>query len=352
MKIIAKKIHKDRDEILNFCSSHKKIFMFGAGFVGEMMWRYLLEEEIEVSSILVSAGFATTDSFHGIPVKEFYKNVCQSGDGIIVAVDDQFRKEIFTTLIKFGVNENDIYIQRIYSLPYKGFLRKDTLLRKANVESKGFFEQCRQLDELGKKFNTDKSSSYHNYLMKYEFFLQKLKDAHINILELGVFNGSSLKVWEEYFKNAQIYGIDIDERCRKYSEARCHVIIQDLGDEELLSRLSNISPSIIIDDASHYTSHQIKALYHLFPILQPGGIFIMEDLGTNFNLYKDMGLQDANVSCYEFCRSIADAVASGEYLSIDKMIPSCVVLKDEIEFLAREIDMICFIHESCIIIKK
>ena len=283
---------------------------------------------------------------------EFQKDICQSGDGIIVAVDTQFRKEIFSTLIKFDVSEKDIYIQEIYNLAYKGFLKKDILLLKDKRENSGFFKEYRKLDELGKKYSTDKNSSYHNYLNKYEFFLQKMKNDPIHILELGVFNGSSLKMWEDYFENAQIYGVDIDDNCKRYNGERCHVIIQDLGDEELLHQLSDISPSIIVEDASHYMSHQIKALYHLFPILKSGGVFIIEDLGTNFNLYRDMGLQDACVSCYDFCRTIADVVASGEFLDIAKMAPACVPLKNEIESIAREIEMISFIHESCIIIKK
>lgn len=326
--------------------------MFGAGYVGELMWRYLLEEEIEVCTVLVSKGHLKTDLFHGIPVKEYQRNICQKGDGIIIAVDNQFRKEILNELIELGVNENDVYIQRIYNLAYEGFLTNGILMTDGKKDNEGFFKQYKQLDELGKKYSTDKNSNYHNYLNKYEIFLQKLRNDPINILELGVFNGSSLRMWEEYFKNAQIYGVDIDDKCQKYNDGRCHVIIQDLGDERLLRQLSDISPSIIIDDASHYMSHQIKALYHLFPILKSGGVFIIEDLGTNFDLYRDMGLQDSCVSCYEFCKAITDVVTSGEFLNVEKMSSSCVPLKDEIEFIAREIEMISFIHESCIMIKK
>ena len=34
----------------------------------------------------------------------------------------------------------------------------------------------------------------------------------INILEIGVDNGDSLRIWREFFSKANICGIDIDEK--------------------------------------------------------------------------------------------------------------------------------------------
>jgi hypothetical protein len=55
------------------------------------------------------------------------------------------------------------------------------------------------LNDLGLKYGTDKSSSSHGYLDIYERHFCQMKDEPIRVLEIGIFNGSSLKMWEEYF---------------------------------------------------------------------------------------------------------------------------------------------------------
>ena len=337
---------------MQFCERHESIHIFGAGIVGSMMLGYLIEEGIRVDDFLVSPGYDNLSIFHGCPVKVIKKSGWTDRDGIIVAVSTKFRSEVLELLRELEIREDNIYLQDIYSYSFEEPLIKDVLLFKENKESNGYFSKYKELNCLGIKNNTDKCSNQHNYLNKYEFFLKEFKNEPINVLELGVFCGSSLNTWADYFTKAQVYGVDIKEECRNYLHDRCHFILQDLGDERLFKRLYNIEPSIIIDDASHYTSHQIKALYNLLPMLKTGGIYIIEDLGTNFNLYRNHRYQDAIVSCYEFCKAITDAVTSGELLNIDKLHPACVPLKAEIEFLAKQVEMISFIHESCIIIKK
>ena len=42
----------------------------------------------------------------------------------------------------------------------------------------------------------------------YESILSKYKNDSFNFLEVGVFFGSSINMWSQYFKNATIYGDD------------------------------------------------------------------------------------------------------------------------------------------------
>ena len=61
------------------------------------------------------------------------------------------------------------------------------------------------LDELALIFKTDKSSKYHNYTKYYEKYFEKYLNENINLLEVGVANGCSLKLWEKYFKKGIIF---------------------------------------------------------------------------------------------------------------------------------------------------
>lgn len=159
-------------------------------------------------------------------------------------------------------------------------------------------------------------------------------------------------MWGEYFANATIYGIDIDEDCLMYAGENRKVFIQDLSEEEELAKLDKLHPTIIIDDASHFWSHQIKALYHLLPILQEGGVYILEDLGTSFSSCSEANYDDAAVSAYDFCSAIAEVVASRELLRTANLETGLLPLKKEVEILADQISMISFIHASCIIVKR
>jgi len=53
----------------------------------------------------------------------------------------------------------------------------------------------------------NKGPNGHNYTEVYEYFFLPLKYAPIRILEIGIEEGGSLRLWEKYFPNATIFGI-------------------------------------------------------------------------------------------------------------------------------------------------
>jgi hypothetical protein len=66
---------------------------------------------------------------------------------------------------------------------------------------------------------------FHHYISN--FYCEKLtprKNDNLKILEIGIFAGDSLKLWEDFFPNAEIYGLDIvdhskyihSDRVKKY----------------------------------------------------------------------------------------------------------------------------------------
>ena len=129
---------------------------------------------------------------------------------------------------------------------------------------------------------------------------------------------------------------------------------RDLGKEDELERLCKLHPTVIIDDASHMWSHQIKSICYLFSSLQNGGVFIVEDLETSFGVYSSEGLYcDFDVSAYELCSWLSEAVCSGQYLlltaRLEKLPPT---LRSKIHDIVKQIEMISFIHGSCIMIKR
>lgn len=56
----------------------------------------------------------------------------------------------------------------------------------------------------------DKGSS-HSYIDAYANLFKPYRNKKMNVLEIGVFYGLSLNMWKEYFKNSEIYGIDLTD---------------------------------------------------------------------------------------------------------------------------------------------
>lgn len=135
-----------------------------------------------------------------------------------------------------------------------------------------------KLDLFGVMHGTDKSSIYHNYLHFYESVLPKEID---DILEIGVKDGASLKMWIDYYPMANVFGMDINKM--PFIEDAI-LIRNDATKKEVLKKTFSYVPSfdIIIDDGSHLCSHQRKSFDIYWNHLRPGGFYIIEDVHTSF----------------------------------------------------------------------
>ena len=91
-----------------------------------------------------------------------------------------------------------------------------------------FFEdlyKTNELDELASKYNSDKKPESHNYTKIYFHYFSKIKHEKIKLLEIGVFNGASIKMWKDFFPNATIYGLDNNSSCKQYDSERIKIFI-------------------------------------------------------------------------------------------------------------------------------
>jgi hypothetical protein len=62
---------------------------------------------------------------------------------------------------------------------------------------------------------------------------------------------------------------------------------------------------VVLDDASHVPSHQLETFLAFFPGLRPGGIYIIEDIETNF--WKD----GSSIYGFPTCRREDEALGGG-----------------------------------------
>lgn len=64
------------------------------------------------------------------------------------------------------------------------------------------------LEEIVDNSRTDKNT-VHSYLSLYQKLLISKKETAKNVLEVGIYNGGSIKLWSDFFTNANVYGLDI-----------------------------------------------------------------------------------------------------------------------------------------------
>jgi hypothetical protein len=132
------------------------------------------------------------------------------------------------------------------------------------------------------KFDTDKVW-HHQYHKYYERFISPFYASRDGaILEIGIDQGKSLRMWLELFPFLHIYGIDRDLQ----GSGERHTIMKcdQSSETDLDSALSQISKPlfIVIDDGSHVPSHQILTFNKVFPRLEKGGVYIIEDIETSY----------------------------------------------------------------------
>lgn len=137
------------------------------------------------------------------------------------------------------------------------------------------------LDDLAIKYGTDKSSWVHNYTYLYEKYFEPFKDKPVKLLEIGIQEGASLRMWEEYFPHGNIYGLDIKE-CFEMDTKRITTIKGNQSNKRHLRQIIELfGPfDIIIDDGSHVNKDLLISFEELFPALKAGGIYVAEDLHT------------------------------------------------------------------------
>lgn len=136
------------------------------------------------------------------------------------------------------------------------------------------------LDLIGIRVGTDKSRLHQNYLMHYERMMDRFRDRPIILLEIGVDKGASLRLWKTYFPLASIVAVDIEPKTKRFVQDRVVIEIGSQFDGDFLKEITEkYCPDIIIDDGSHIDEHQIFSFRNLFHALNPGGLYIVEDIG-------------------------------------------------------------------------
>jgi hypothetical protein len=106
-------------------------------------------------------------------------------------------------------------------------------------------------------------------------------------------HGASLRMWADYFPEAEIFACDIREDTL-INEGRIHSVVCDQSNiDSRYAMVRAFAPchwDVIIDDGSHKTDDQIHTAGMLLvePYLNKGGVYIIEDCQEPERIVKDL----------------------------------------------------------------
>lgn len=144
------------------------------------------------------------------------------------------------------------------------------------------------MSQLQEYFENNKDNAVDKWLHYFDIYDQwfkSFKNKPVVILEIGVFQGGSLKMWRDYFgKEAKIFAIDINPLCKQFETDNTEIFIGSQENRRFLQDVKNKMPKIdiLIDDGGHTMNQQIITFEEMYSHINYNGLYLCEDLHTSY----------------------------------------------------------------------
>lgn len=197
----------------------------------------------------------------------------------------------------------------------------------------------KNLEKLYTKYGTDKGDiplDYdtderfgHKYGLFYQQFFEKYVGRNPSILEIGVYEGASMLAHNDFFNSkCNITGIDVYDSIKFDISKYPNMTFYTGGSEaaETFELLGDKKFDIIIDDAAHTYSNQLFNLLNYHNYLKDDGIYILEDLQTNIDMW--------------YCDNAERGLLNSTFDVLFRKNRSNLITEEEYQFLLHNIDEI------------
>lgn len=133
---------------------------------------------------------------------------------------------------------------------------------------KCYFETANKTD----KYNLGYISEF------YDSLFSPIQHDVEKVLEIGIWEGDSAILWNDFFVNAEIYCADITQRKDLSSYSRIHTLYQNAYEHGFVAKFEKESFDIVIDDGPHTYDSMVFFLNHYLSLVKSGGFLILEDI--------------------------------------------------------------------------
>lgn len=172
------------------------------------------------------------------------------------------------------------------------------------------------LTTIANKNLTDKGTIHyeaHGYTEVYGEYIPQ--NGSYELLEIGIWHGDSIRMWNEYNSNIELYAVDIDPKIYEYlsGSEKFKLYLGNQSDEAFINNIlleSNNNIDFVIDDGSHNHDDILNSFKFLFPKMKKGSIYFIEDLHASHaekdrlisNLFLEISKNKIELSdCKSFC---------------------------------------------------
>lgn len=173
------------------------------------------------------------------------------------------------------------------------------------------------LDEIAIRNGTDKATVFtrtyakpHGYTPHFDLLFSPLREQPIKLLEIGVGGGESIRTWLEYFPLASVVGVDNNPDSWNGPHDRYRFVLGNQGDGSFWEKFTGEVGSgwdVIIDDGSHVSLDILTTWNSLWPRVNPGGFYAIEDLGVGYGA-GSVFLREGYPTHMEFIKSLLDQI--------------------------------------------
>lgn len=141
-----------------------------------------------------------------------------------------------------------------------------------------------KLTTIANKHTTDKGTVYyeaHGYTEVYGKYIPEI--GSYKLFEIGIWHGDSIRMWNEYNPNLDVYAVDINPNVFNYmkGDEKFKIYIGNQSDESYMLNIlkeANNDFDFVIDDGSHNYDDILNSFKFLFPRMKEGSVYFIEDL--------------------------------------------------------------------------
>jgi glycosyltransferase involved in cell wall biosynthesis len=214
---------------------------------------------------------------------------------------------------KDRIHDFDWLVEKFWPLPTPGH-RTGKERHTWPLNWRDYYEgRITELCGLANKYGSDKCPPTHQYTPRYFEVLKDKRDLIKKVLEIGVGNpetmthienytvGASLRMWRDFFPNAQVYGADNDPAVM-FKDDRIETFLVDQRSkkdlENLIAKIGN-DIDLVIDDGSHLLEDQIFSCKTLMPLLKKDVIYVVEDIADHNALMQGLSDYDCEYKMFK-----------------------------------------------------
>lgn len=176
------------------------------------------------------------------------------------------------------------------------------------------------LCKLALRYKSDKcpQRGKHTYTPFYYHLFKDKRNVIKKVLEIGIGRGGSLLMWQDFFPQAQIYGVDYRPDLLLNRDRIKSFLIDQRRKEHLRQLIEHTGPGIdlVVDDGSHRPRDQVFTCLTLMPLLNKDVTYIIEDVADPAIVRRFSGYDvevpkiDQTIKRYDNCLIIVRHKAS------------------------------------------